>query len=401
MQIALATTEFLTEKTFDGGLANYVFRVSNSFVSFGHKPVIFVASDKNEQLFFKNLKVIRVNQRQYTWWFWALNFVTFFRLNPALLFVLRSYRMKKAILNYNKKSKIDIVQYTNSMSLGILFPAEIPCVIRISSYQKLLDEAYGHKLTFRLWQKQYLQDIMLKNAQNIFGPSKKIGSFIGEKFNKKIEIIESPFSIDESNIDESTVVNIFEQTGGNPYLLYFGSLTVLKGVTDIAEILTDFFVKYPTYYFVFVGKTMDINGKPILDILREKAGRFSDKIIWIKSLEHKFLYPVIKNATLVVLPSRIDNFPNTCIEAMAMGKIVIGTYETSFEQLIDDKISGFLCKPSNPESLINSIDLALNITENDKLKISQNAMERIEKLKPEIVVKKLMEYYKSVIEKSR
>ncbi|NUM31880.1 MAG: glycosyltransferase family 4 protein [Bacteroidetes bacterium] len=400
MRIALATTEFLTEKTFDGGLANYVFRVAESLITFGHIPVIFVASDKNEVLIFKNIEVVRINEKQFTWWFWFLNVLTLFRLNPSLLFVLRSYRIKSAILKYNKTRKIDIAQYTNSMSLGILLPSKIPCVIRISSYQKLLDEVYGHKQTFRLWQKQFLQDLMLKNSQFIFGPSKKIGDFISKKFNKNVEIIESPFLVDKSVFDETILNEILTKTSQNPYLLYFGSLTVLKGVTDIAEILNDFFEKHNEYYFVFVGKTIDVDGVSILEILKEKAGKYYDRIIWKNSLEHKFLYPIIEKADLVVLPSRIDNFPNTCIEAMAIGKIVIGTFETSFEQLIDNNISGILCKPANPQSLINTIDFALKLNNDDKQKMSQNAIDRIEKLKPEIVVKKLIDYYKTVIERN-
>ena len=100
---------------------------------------------------------------------------------------------------------------------------------------------------------------------------------------------------------------------------------------------------------------------------------------------------------MVVLPSRLDNFPNTCIEAMAFGKVVIGTYKTSFEQLIEDKVSGILCEHTNPQSLMTAIDYGMMLSEKEKLQIGKIAKARIEKLKPEIVVKQLVDYYKSVI----
>lgn len=398
MRIALATTEFLTEKTYDGGLSNYIYRVSLSLQALGHEPIVFVASTKNEILDYNALTVVRINEKQLTWWYWLLNGLTLFRLNPALLFMVRSYRMKRAILNYHKNQPIDIVHYTNAMALGIFKPRNIPSCIRISSYQKLLDEASGYKQSFRLLQKQYLQDVMLKQAKYIFGPSKIIGNYISEKFNKPIALIETPFTLDNSNSNNERLNDIKALTQNNPYLLYFGSLTQLKGLLDIAEILPHFFKAFPTHYFVFIGKDIGVNEQSIVPLLKEKAGTFSNRIIWFTSTPHPLLYPVIQHADLVVLPSRLDNFPNTCIEAMAFSKVVIGTYKTSFEQLIEPHVSGLLCQHSNPESLMNAIDYGLKMPEAEKKSIEMNARKRIENLKPEIVVQQLVDYYQKVIQ---
>ncbi len=397
MRIALATTEFLTEKTYDGGLSNYIYRVSKSLQSLGHEPIVFVASSTNEDIKYNGIAVIRINEKQLTWWYWLLNVITLFRLNPALLFMVRSYRFKKRISLYHKSHPIDIVHYTNSMALAIFKPKNIPSVIRISSYQKLLDAASGNKQTFRLWQKQYLQDIMLKRANHIFGPSKIIGNHIAQKFNKEIALIETPFVLENTNVSDERLNEILIQTNNNPYLLYFGTLSLLKGLLDIADILEQLFEKYPSHYFVFIGKDISINGKPILEILKEKAGKYSPRIIWYSSTPHNLLYPIIQNAELVVLPSRLDNFPNTCIEAMALGKVVVGTYKTSFEQLIDPNVSGLLCEHSNPQSLIKSINDGLLMNEGEKEIMGEKAKERIEKLKPEIVVNELVKYYERVI----
>lgn len=398
MRIALATTEFLTEKTYDGGLSNYIYRVSLSLQALGHEPVVFVASNKDETLEYNGIKVVRVQERYLTWWYWLMNILTLFRLNPALLYMVRSYHFKKIICRYHQINPIDLVQYTNLMALAIFRPKNIPSVIRISSYQKLIDEASGRKQNFRLWQKQYLQDLMLKRAKHIFGPSQIIGNYISKKLNKKISLIETPFTIDNSETNTERLDEILKQTVGNPYLLYFGSLYPLKGLLDISKILKPLFEKHPTLYFVFIGKDIGSNGKPILEILKEKAGKYSNRIIWYFSTPHNLLYPIIQSAELVVLPSRIDNFPNTCIEAMAFGKIVIGTHKTSFEQLINDKISGLLCEHSNPESLMKTIEFGLNLTEAQKLEMGKNAKKRIERLKPEIVVKELVDYYNEILE---
>ncbi len=397
MRIALATTEFLTEKTYDGGLSNYIYRLCLSLKVLGHEPIVFVASSKDESIIYKGITVIKINERHYTWWYWLINLLTFFRLNPALLYIVRSVYFKKIILNFHKTQPIDIIQYTNLKALGLFRPKHIPCTIRISSYQQLIDQASDRKQTFRLWQKQFLQDWMLKKSKNIFGPSIIIGNHIAQQLTKTITTIETPFTLDHAILDNSLFDLILQKTNHQPYLLYFGSLYPLKGVLEIAEILNEFFEKYPTHYFVFIGKDLGLNGKPIVQHLRAKSGHHQNRILWFDSIPHIQLYPVIQAADLVVLPSRIDNFPNTCIEAMAFGKVVIGTCKTSFEQLIDHEISGLLCEPKNAKSLLNCIEHGLKLDKTQKETMGQQAIKRIALLKPEIVVAQLVEYYQGII----
>jgi glycosyltransferase involved in cell wall biosynthesis len=397
MRIAFATTEFLTEKIYDGGLSNYIFRVSLSLKSLGHEPIVFVSSNQNNKIEYKGIKVIQVKGRAFTWWYWLLNGLTFFRFNPALLMILRSYRIKEAIIKQHQLKKLDIVQYTNLMALGILKPKLIPCVLRISSYQKLIDNANGEKQSFRLWQKQYLQDKMLKSFQNIYGPSKIIADYIYSKLKKEVKIIETPFVMQNGALDNQLVNKIKKNTNSSPYLLYFGSISQLKGLLDIGQIIEAFFLKYSKYYFVFIGKDILFNKRSTIKTIKLNAGKFEDRVLWFNSTPHHLLYPVIQNAEMVVLPSRLDNFPNTCIEAMAFGKVVIGTYKTSFEQLIDHKISGILCEHTNPKSLMEAIDYGMSLSQEEKNKMGEKAQERVNALRPEIVVKQLLDYYNMVI----
>ena len=44
MRVALITSEFVTESVFDGGLANYIFRVAKALIQLNHIPVVFVSS---------------------------------------------------------------------------------------------------------------------------------------------------------------------------------------------------------------------------------------------------------------------------------------------------------------------------------------------------------------------
>jgi hypothetical protein len=116
-------------------------------------------------------------------------------------------------------------------------------------------------------------------------------------------------------------------------------------------------------------------------------------------MRHDKLYPVIENSFAVVLPSRIDNFPNACIEAMAHHKIVVGTRNTGFEQLIEHRSSGFLCEKDNSSELLAILNEIIGLGEIEKRTIEENAFKRIQLLRPEITVNRLIDFYKTVIEK--
>ena len=99
----------------------------------------------------------------------------------------------------------------------------------------------------------------------------------------------------------------------------------------------------------------------------------------------------------MTLPSLIDNFPNTCIESMAFGKLVIGTRSNGFEQLIDSGENGYLIDAACSDQLLGAISKVLKLSEDEIQKMGKKSKDRIEQLKPSIAVKELVEYYKEVI----
>jgi glycosyltransferase involved in cell wall biosynthesis len=137
----------------------------------------------------------------------------------------------------------------------------------------------------------------------------------------------------------------------------------------------------------------------MMEYIFDKAGSERHRVLHFESMRHEALYPIIKNAHAVILPSRIDNFPNTCLEAMYFGQIVVGTRGTSFEQLIDDGVSGFLCPPDDPKSLLKVTQKALNLSNLQREAMSKNAKNRIAALSPEKVIPELIHFYKSVIQR--
>lgn len=81
----------------------------------------------------------------------------------------------------------------------------------------------------------------------------------------------------------------------------------------------------------------------------------------------------------------MDNLPNTVMEAMALGKIVISSDATSGEQLITDSENGFLTKVDDKEDLYRKICMAMSLPKQSRQQIEHKAKERVLELRPEVV----------------
>ena len=61
MHIAIATTEFVTETTFSGGLSNFSANLADILRDHGHVVDVFVISNVNERIMWKNgIRVYRI-----------------------------------------------------------------------------------------------------------------------------------------------------------------------------------------------------------------------------------------------------------------------------------------------------------------------------------------------------
>ena len=166
---------------------------------------------------------------------------------------------------------------------------------------------------------------------------------------------------------------------------------------SIAAILETLLNENPSLHFAFIGRDANYLGHPMMDYVRREAGDCAMRVHYFAPMRHDVLYAFIKNADVVVLPSRIDNLPNSCLEAMAQGRIVVGTRGASFDELIDDGISGFLAEIDDPPSLLAAIEKALAIEGNARSLMGLAARERIARLSPEHSGRKHLQVYTDLL----
>lgn len=395
MRIAFLTPEYVTESNYDGGLANYLHRVCLSLVKLGHCPVVIVTSDKNEAFVHHGIEVHR--QRTFNKWISILDRLTLRKFSITLNWIWQSWVLNKRAKRIHKKNGFTIIQYASYTATGIFKLGGVPSVARISSYQPLIRKSYGLKLSLDQFISERLEEFSMAKQDGLFGPSTVISEIVGQAIDKKVEVIESPFTLDITEVDRQPYEDLLL---GKKYILFFGSLGLLKGVGTIADMIEQLLQRHTELFFVFIGKDLGYHQSSMMEHVWNKAGSCRGRVLYLGKMSHKQLYPIIENAFAVVLPSRIDNFPNTCLEAMAHRRIVIGTKGTSFEQLITDGVNGFLCERDNPKDLLLTIEKVFNQTNCHRKQMSEKALERIKNLSPEIMVNNLVSYYQQIVKQN-
>lgn len=401
MNIFIVTTEFLNEDAtglVDGGVANEYYKFAKQLVLKGHKVTVLVCTTikRRKDVNYEGINVIEFNPRKY---FKILKtFVYHFKklFNKDIKSMsIRQYLfldgINKFLFVQNLLNKIDIVQYTTDSRLGVFPVKNIPSCVRIASYTKSFLNEYNTTNEEAINEEK----LLYKNTRFVFGPSKYIANMIKEDLNLKneIKIIETPFFKSTQELDYKYCDSIKDKKYG----LFFGTLGALKGCFDVAEIIYKVLEENKDLYFVFVGKQVEYKGILPIDYIKQKAGQYSDRIIYFDKLQHKYLYPIIQNAQFCLMPSRTENFSNTCLEAMGFAKIVIGS-APFFNQIITDGENGFLCKAKDSKSIYEKICEVLKLTFEQRENIQANALKRIEKCNIEDKTNELIEYYKYVKE---
>ena len=391
MNIAFLTPEYVTESNFDGGLANYLHRVAQGMKSRGHNVEIFTISDKNESIFNNGIVVNRVKLNNFIVRF--INCVTFYRFSKSVHVLLSSYFLRKSLIKRNRHKHFDIIQASSFLACGLLstFNRPSPIITRVSSYEPLWRKYYHNRLTYDQRLAEWLEMSALHRSDAVYGPSESLSNILRQKEGMKIDVLRPPFLLETEDFDDSIYKRYLS---GKKYLIFFGTIGLLKGGGVLAQVIHDVLSQNPDIYFVFVGKdTVFKNNNSMMQHILKKAGSHKNRIIHITPLDHSQLYPVVKHSHAVVLPSLVDNLPNTMLEAMTLGKVVIGTKGTSFEEMIDDKVSGIIVESNNKSELYQAIEKVLKMDDRRRQNIGNAAQKKISLLSPEVTCRKLEQYF--------
>lgn len=394
MRIAFLTPEYVRAGQPDGGLANYLSKLAALLLAKSHEPVVFVPGDGARETCVGGVRVVEVRR------FWAPSWFLGGRLSPLRDVAVRwreSGRIVRAFLAEHARQPFDVIQSTSFRSPGLRFwrRQPIPLVVRLSGLRFLVRQGHGIRagLAERLGEWMELQE--LRQGDSVFGPSRLHIRTLEERARIKGCVVRSPFYIPPCVEDAALYQQVL---AGKRYLLYFGKIDRLKGSDVLAAVLPGILEQHADLHAAFLGLDVERpQGGTYGDLIRGRTQQFADRVHMLGRQPRERVLPVLRAADFVVMPSRMDNCPNTCLEAQALGRIVVGTNGSSLDELIEDGKSGFLSEPGDAESLARAVSAALALNHEAKAQMERAVKESASRRSPDKDAAAHLEVYNRAI----
>jgi len=139
------------------------------------------------------------------------------------------------------------------------------------------------------------------------------------------------------------------------FILFVGVLEKVKGIEYLIEAFSKIEKEFPQFKLVLIGKG---SKRKNLEYLISNL-KLSDKVEFKGKLSLEETKNVMKNCYCLVLPSLSEGLGRVLMEAMALGKPVIGSNVGGIPDLIKDGENGFLFEPKNSDQLTEKLRILL------------------------------------------
>jgi len=398
MRIVFPTTEFVTENNYCGGLSNYLHKLAKKLKDDGHDVHIVVASDREETADCDGFTVHRVSVHTFCYRIVnrmrRANIIGSSVVSLVYTRLSTAWRINKRIKRINAAKKIDLIQYPSLAALALFRPKNIKALVRISNSTYLWKTAQGiYSFTYRV--DYFMEKLAMKGLSTIIAPSSLLAAEFEKTLHKKVAVVPTFFEKKSAPTDHARVYRC--SLKNKKYFLFAGQLSPHKGIDAIAEALEDIFKLDDDLFFAFAGMNHKFHNTKMMDTVRRKAGPYAGRVMYLGVLPHEELFPVVEHAIAVVLPSRVDNIPNMCLEAMSLKKIVVGTRGASFDEIIQDGLNGFLIDRDDPKQLFEKLKKVVSMSEDEKVLMGERAYDAIDSKFGENAYTALLDVYREIL----
>jgi glycogen(starch) synthase len=204
-----------------------------------------------------------------------------------------------------------------------------------------------------------LEDYTIRAADALLCPSRFLGRITEDHYQLdrgSVEVMPYP-------IGDTAVLARDADTWAHGTISYIGRLEPRKGVSEWIEAAVTVAGDDPEPRFTLVGGdtvysgTADQSTREVLQarIPSELRARFT----FVDFVPRQQLVAHLQCARMAVVPSRWENFPNTCIEAMSSGLPVLVSPSGGMAEMIEDGRTGWIADGSDPRSLEKAFRRAL------------------------------------------
>ncbi|MGE0775454.1 MAG: glycosyltransferase family 4 protein [Sphingomonadaceae bacterium] len=267
-------------------------------------------------------------------------------------------------------------------ALGLGPERRPPCVVHFHSPTEMIfrHNEWSIARPDYLPMKRY-EDYVVRSADGYLCPS----NYLAEQCTKHYGLDARDIYIQPYPRGETPIVPRNQDVWSKGSICYFGRLEPRKGIVEWVDAAVSVARQRPTPRFEFIGSDLpyteelsvkDFVSRRIPDELRER-------FVFHDSKPRQELIQMLGKACIAAVPSRWENFPNTCIEAMGTGLPVIASRDGGMVEMVQDGVTGWLPSPSNAplsDQLAEALQRALDVAPSELAVMGNAAAASIRKL---------------------
>jgi glycosyltransferase involved in cell wall biosynthesis len=206
------------------------------------------------------------------------------------------------------------------------------------------------------------------------------------------------FKIQRSDL-KNKEINLKKELGikGNEkVIIHHGRYAVKNGLGDLIEAIG----LLPTFGCHIGVKLLLVGSGDQKEVLMNKAEKLGlkEKIIFLDNVPNEETPKYLSIADIFARPSLSEGLGNSFLEAMAMGVPVIGTLVGGIPDFLKDGVTGFACRPQDPESIALAVAKIMSLENLELVKVRANALDLVKKeYNWDIVSKKMLDIFNELL----
>jgi glycogen synthase len=349
-RIAFLTPEYPTER-WRGGLAFYVQRMALALSRAGHEVEVFVPGNQVGIIEDGGVRVERSpNHGPLPGAIGSIlqRIARAVGMEDVLMTALKAAGLARAFARRDRASPFDIVECSDYMSPGLYIRKRrgrldvVRCSWAVDLFQRVdgIDHVASERILAR-WERR-----VITRADAAYAPSKLVANHYRDGFGFDVRVLRTPSEI-VTPPGELPPVQLPPR-----YLVFFGRINHRKGADTLAAALNLAWRDAPDLAMVWAGPEGRAG-----EMAQYQAswGERSGQVVYLGARPAGEVHAVVMRAEAAVLPSVVDNLPNTVIESLALGVPVVGTRGSSIDELVEDEVSGLLVPIGDADALARAM----------------------------------------------
>lgn len=258
--------------------------------------------------------------------------------------VRRVRRLRKLLRELRPDTIVAFTTDANVVSLCAACGLGLPVVISERNQPERPGLGHAHNLA---------RTICYRYASAAVVQTEQIADWFRTRFRIPVHVLPNPVQLDTGSDPHNSPGPRGE--GRDRILVSVGRLTSQKGFDILIKSFAKLAAKHPDWRLVIYGEGPD---RTVLEKLRVDS-MCSDRIS-LPGLTSD-VQAVLENASLFVLPSRFEGYPNVLLEALSVGLPVVATdCPGGTREILADGTYGMLVPPDDVQAMTTALDTMMS-----------------------------------------